>query len=101
MALRYPFFLIIISIGIIIYFIINKKKKENYTIGSKIANTNYIKNSNYYKKKVKEFNLIKKIIYIIFGCSIIACTILISRLVKISIIEIYFYVWMFRLQLMN
>ena len=63
MALRYPFLIVIIFIVIVLYFMINKKKKEMFSIGSKIANTSYLKNSSYYKKKIKEFNLLKKIIF--------------------------------------
>ncbi len=87
MELRNPIIIIIIIVGIILYFIFSKIKKEKYTIGSKIANTKYLKNSNYYKKKIKQYHLIKKIIYIVFGSSIIFSTILISRLAKIDTID--------------
>ena len=87
MELRYPIFIIIIAISIIIYFVLSKKKKEKFSIGSKIANTNYLKNSNYYKKKIKEYSFIKNFIYVVFITSIIVSTILISRLVKVQTIN--------------
>ncbi len=87
MELRNPAVIIIVIVAIAIYFIFSKVKKEKYTIGSKIANTKYLKNSSYYKKKIKQYNLIKKIIYLVFGSSILLSTILISRLAKVDTIN--------------
>lgn len=91
MELRYPILIIIVAISILLSFIFFKKKKEQYTIGSKIANTQYLKSTNYYKKKIKEYNLIKKIVYILFSCCIIAATILITRLAKVDTNDINQY----------
>ena len=84
MELRYPFLIILIIVLIIVYFLLSKNKKNIFTIGTKIANTNYIKNTKYYKKKRKEYNIIKKILILIFVTSITCCTILIARLTKIE-----------------
>lgn len=84
MELRYPIVILIILIVIICYFIFSKKEKGKYTSGSKIANTNYIKNTDYYKKKIKEYKLITKIIQLSCWVAIISSTVLIARLTKIE-----------------
>ena len=84
MELRYPFIIIIIIIIIIFYFSLSKKGNIKYKKGSKIANTQYIKNTDYYKKKIKEYNILKKIIMTFFGIAIICSTTLITRLAKIE-----------------
>ena len=88
MELRYPILIFIILFGIICYFILAKKKDKKYTNGSKIANTHYLKNTDYYKKKIKEFNIIRYFLIGLFTISIITSTILISRLAKIETINI-------------
>lgn len=87
MELRYPIFIVIITISIICYFTLSKKKQEDYTVGSKIANTEYLKNTEYYRQKIKEYNLIKKITYTLFICGIVASTILISRLAQVETVN--------------
>ena len=87
MELRNPVVIIIVIVAMAIYFIFSRVKKEKYTIGSKIANTKFLKNSSYYKKKIKQYNLIKKFIYLVFGSSILLSTILISRLAKVDTIN--------------
>ena len=84
MEIRYPFVIIIVIITIACCFIFTKKKNIKYKNGSKIANTQYLKNTNYYKKKIKEYNISKKIIIILFCFAIICSTILTSRLAKIE-----------------
>ncbi len=84
MELRYPIIIIIIFILLICYFFIFKKKKKKYTSGSKIANTSYIKNTAYYKKKIKEYKLFTIIIQAFIITAIISSTILIGRLSKIE-----------------
>lgn len=88
MELRYPFVIIIIILIIICYFIFSKKKNNKYKDGSKIANTQYLKNTDYYKSKIKRYKIIKKFIVIIFCIAITCSTILISRLAKIETINI-------------
>lgn len=84
MELRYPFIIIIIIIIIIGYFFLSKKQDNKYKNGSKIANTQYLKNTDYYKIKIKEYNIIKKAIMIIFSVAIFCSAILIARLSKIE-----------------
>ena len=91
MELRYPFIIIIVIIVIILYFFISKKKIVKYKIGSKIANTQYIKNTDYYKKKIKKYNILRRLIIACFCTSILCSTILISRLAKIETINTDIY----------
>ena len=84
MELRYPLVIFIIIFLIICYFILVKKKDNKFINGSKIANTHYIKNTDYYKKKIKEFRIIKYTLFSLFSLAIIAAAILISRLAKID-----------------
>lgn len=91
MEIRYPILIIIIAISIICYLVFPKKKDEEYTTDSKIANTNYLKNTDYYKKKIKEYNILKRIIYLTLIGGIVASTILISRLAKVETVNIEEY----------
>lgn len=84
MELKYPF---IFFIGILILIFLNfrfKNKKKNYYDGKKIANTNYIKQTPYYQKKLKEYKIISKLIQGICIASIILSLFLISRPTKID-----------------
>ena len=45
MELRYPLIVILLVIALICYIFLGKKRKVKFTKGSKIANTNYIKNT--------------------------------------------------------
>lgn len=58
MELRYPIILIfgILFISIVLFFL--KKYKSKYKMGIKIANTQYIKNTLFYKKIIKEYRII-------------------------------------------
>lgn len=91
MELRYPILIFMITIAITCYFIFGKKKKRKYTNGSRIANTHYLKNTDYFKRKVKEFNILRYFLISLFSISIITSTILISRLTKVETINIEQY----------
>ena len=86
MELRYPFIIIIIPITIFLI-IKGSRKKNNYIDGSKIANTEYIKNTQYYKNKVKKFKILKAIIFIMFFGILISSTLLLSRLTEVKTIN--------------
>lgn len=80
MELRYPFAIVFVLIFIIGYFIVFRKKDTLFKTGSKIANTHFLKNSGYYQKKLKQYNILKRLIFVVFGVAIITSSILISRL---------------------
>lgn len=87
MEIRYPiiFFIIIITITCNLIFI--KKKETKYKTGTKIANTHYLKNSDYFQKKLKQFKILKIILLISFGITIITSAMLLSRLSKTDTIN--------------
>ena len=83
MEIMYPIAIIVLLIvGVILLFV--KPNKKVYTDGKKVANTQYIKETEYYKTKVKKYNIISNIIKgLIFLCILIT-SILIARPVTIQ-----------------
>ncbi|MBR3524114.1 MAG: hypothetical protein IKN87_05495 [Bacilli bacterium] len=84
MELRHPLVLLLIPLIIIIYLFINRKRKNNYIGGSKIANTNYIKESTYYKKKLRSYKIFLFLVKTMCFISIIISVILLSRPARIE-----------------
>ena len=87
MELRYPIFIPITIIAFSILFIIGKKKIQKYKDGSKIANTQYLKNTIYYKKIIRRYNFYKFVLYILFITATLSAAILLSRLSKVETIN--------------
>ena len=87
MEVKYPLIIITLPIVVIICLLLIKKKNENFKVGSKIANTEYLKNSKYYKIIVKRYNFIKVTTTILFLISIISSIILLARISKIETID--------------
>ena len=81
MEIKYPYIMIIL-IMILIFYLIVSKKNIKYTTGSKIANTFYLKNTNYYKKKIRQYKVIKYISTFLFISAFITSILLISRITK-------------------
>lgn len=81
MELKNPI-VIFICIMIFLIMIFLKKKKSNYTDGKKVANTQFIKDTEYYKKKIKKYTIISNTIKILYVITAIICGILISRPIK-------------------
>lgn len=84
MELRYPLLLIILLIAVAAYIYFQNSKKQEYKSGLKIANTKFIKNTSYYKEKLKKYNLLKKIITICSLISIFVSIVMIARPSKIE-----------------
>ena len=70
----YPVSIIICLILSIILFFIRLNKKKVYTDGKKVANTKYIKETQYYKKKIKQYNILSNVI----KCFSLVCIIITS-----------------------
>ena len=84
MEIMYPIVVIIcFIIGVAIFFI-NFNKKEKYTNGKKVANTKYIKETDYYKKKVKRYRIISNTIKILSLICILISSILIARPITVQ-----------------
>lgn len=84
MELMYPIAIIICLILSIALFFINFKKKIKYTDGKKVANTKYIKETEYYKSKVKRYKILSRIIEGLSVICIIIASVLIARPVTIQ-----------------
>lgn len=84
MEIMYPIAIIIcLIIGIAIFFV-NFNKKNKYTKGKRVANTKYIKETEYYKEKVKKYNRLSNIVKILSVICIVVASMLIARLVTIQ-----------------
>ena len=72
---------LICSIAIIFW---NKTHKSKYSNGKKIANTQFIKETEYYKQKIRKYNLISNTIKILSVIIIIITGVLIARPVTVQ-----------------
>lgn len=84
MELMYPIAIIICLILGVALFFINFNKKIKYTNGKKVANTKYIKETEYYKAKVKRYNILSNLIKISSVICIVTASILVARPVTIQ-----------------
>ena len=64
MELIYPVAIIICLILSIALFFIRLKAKRKYTTGKKVANTQFIKETDYYKSKVRKYTVLSNLIKI-------------------------------------
>lgn len=84
MEIMYPIVIVICVIFGLAIFFINFNKKKQYINGKKVANTKYIKETEYYKTKVKRYKIISNIIKTISLICIIISSILIARPITIQ-----------------
>jgi len=84
MELMYPIVIVICVIIVAIMLILNKKKKEQYVNGKKVANTKYIKETKYYKEKIKKYKIISSLIKLISVLCIIISSVLIARPITVQ-----------------
>lgn len=84
MELMYPFVIFVcLVISIIIFFKRNKKKSE-YSVGKKVANTKYVKETEYFKMKMKKYHKITNLIKIISVIVILLTGVLIARPITVQ-----------------
>lgn len=84
MELMYPIAIIICLIFVVAVFFIKPKANEKYVVGKKVANTNYIKETSYYKVKMKEYKILTNILKVISICCILVTSFLIARPITIQ-----------------
>ncbi len=84
MELMHPIAIIICLILSIILFFTKLNNKKVYTDGKKVANTKYIKETEYYKTKVKKYNILSNLIKVLSLVCILITSILVARPVKIQ-----------------
>ena len=79
MELMFPAVIVICLLIVIALFFIKMKKKEAYTQGKKVANTNFIKDTPYYKQRMKKYKILSTAICVLSGLSIVITSVLIAR----------------------
>lgn len=79
MELMYPVVTIICFIFAMIICFGNLKKQKKYTEGKKVANTKYIKETEYYKLKVKKYKILSNLIKLLSIICIVTASVLIAR----------------------
>jgi len=84
MELMYPIVIIICFIVALGICFKGFNKKIKYTAGKKVANTSYIKETEYYKAKVKKYKILSNLIKILSVICIIMASILIARPVMVQ-----------------
>ena len=84
MELMYPIAIVICLILLLAVYFINFKKKIKYTNGKKIANTKYIKETEYYKAKIIRYKILSNIIKILNIICIVIASVLIARPITIQ-----------------
>ena len=75
----YPIAIIICFIISMVILFVNFQKKTEYTNGKKVANTSNIKETDYYKSRLKKYKIISNLVKIVTCLCIITTSILISR----------------------
>ena len=84
MELMYPIVIIICLILSVILFFMKFRNKTNYTNGTKVANTKYIKETEYYKLKIKKYKILSNLIKTFSVICIVIASILVARVVTIQ-----------------
>ena len=87
MEIRYPILIFIFIALFIIIFFISNKKKETKKNNIKIANTNIIKRTEYYKKILTRYRIILYLLYSVLFLGILSSSLLTSRIVEKSVIS--------------
>lgn len=84
MELMYPIVIVICLILSLLICFINFNKKNKYTQGKKVANTKFIKETDYYKAKVRQYKILSNIVKALSVICIVTASILIARPVKVQ-----------------
>ena len=84
MELMYPIVIIVCLVISIILFFVKLNNKGKYTEGKRVANTKFIKETQYYKDKMKRYNILSNTIKILSVMCIIVTGVLIARPVTVQ-----------------
>ncbi len=79
MELRYPFLFLITLLSLLIFLFFNKRKKQEFHRGSKIANTHYLKESFLYQQLLKKYKVLVNLVKLFCLLAILCCSLLLSR----------------------
>lgn len=83
MEIMYPGVIIgcLVLIVFILLFLDKFEKKEKYSQGKKVANTKFIKESEYYKTRLKKYNILSKMLLTTNAICIFIASFLVARIV--------------------
>lgn len=84
MELRYPFVIVIGIICIIALFFLNKKNRDKYKEGIKVANTKYLMENIEYKAIIKKYKFFYYVAFVICIFALFFSFILVSRPAKVE-----------------
>lgn len=84
MELMYPIIAIISILAIIVVIFIKPNKKQEYIDGKKVANTKYIKETEYYKSKIRKYKIISTTLTLLSIACIVISSILSSRIITVK-----------------
>lgn len=84
MELRYPFVIVIGIICIIALFFLNKKNRDKYKEGIKVANTKYLLENSEYKAVIKKYKFFYYVAFAICIFALLFSFILVSRPAKVE-----------------
>lgn len=84
MDLKYPILVLLLPLLVGLYVFLTKKKKVEKTSGSKIANTFFVKNTDYFKKRWRSYVFYKTILFLAFVTATISATLLCARIQKVE-----------------
>lgn len=84
MELMYPIVIIVCLVIALIVCFKNLNNKLKYTNGKKVANTRYIKETEYYKAKVKKYRNLSNLIKTLSVLAIVCTSILIARPITVQ-----------------
>ena len=84
MEMKYPIFFIIGLILLVVAFFVGKKQKKKYKTGKRIANTKYLRESNYFKSQIRKYKIINVIAISLYVIIVCCALVLSARPIKIS-----------------
>ncbi len=79
MEIKNPIILILCFITAMVLLFIDFRKKREYTEGKKVANTKFIKETEYYKQKVRTYKILSNTIKILCAMTIVIAGVLVAR----------------------
>lgn len=84
MELMYPIVILIcLALSIFIYFK-NFNNDKKYIRGKKVANTQYVKKTDYYKSKIKKYKILSNLVKILSAICIVTVGVLVARPITIQ-----------------
>ena len=84
MELMYPVVVVITIVLLVILFLWKPRQTKEYQSGKKVANTSYIKETDYYKEKMRQYKRLILLIKILSASCIILASVLVARIITVQ-----------------